>query len=223
MWFGLMVSAAHRWTFKELAMSYTTTYLAEAMQILARFDLAAIDRLVSLLLELRAGGGRLFFLGVGGSAANASHAVNDFRKIAGFEAYAPTDNVSELTARVNDESWETVFANWLAGSRLSARDIVFVLSVGGGDLERNISPNLVRALEYAKKVGAKVCGIVGRTGGYTAQVADACVVVPTVNPQTVTPHAEAFQAVVWHLLVSHPALRTGAMKWESATVPATAA
>jgi D-sedoheptulose 7-phosphate isomerase len=204
-------------------MSYTTTYLGEATQILARLDRVSIDRLVSLLLELRASGGRLFFLGVGGSAANASHAVNDFRKIAGFEAYAPTDNVSELTARVNDESWETVFVHWLAGSRLSARDMVFVLSVGGGDLERNISPNLVRALEYAKKVGAKVCGIVGRTGGYTAQVADACVIVPTVNPQTVTPHAEAFQAVIWHLLVSHPALRTGAMKWESTTAPAAAA
>jgi D-sedoheptulose 7-phosphate isomerase len=159
----------------------------------------------------------LFFLGVGGSAANASHAVNDFRKIAGFEAYAPTDNVSELTARINDESWESVFADWLAGCRLTARDVVFVLSVGGGDLERNISPNLVRALEYAKKVGAAVCGIVGRTGGYTAQVADICVLVPTVNPHTVTPHAESFQAVVWHLVVSHPALRANAMKWESAT------
>jgi D-sedoheptulose 7-phosphate isomerase len=198
-------------------MSYTTAYLAEAAQIVARLDVAAIDRLVNLLSDLRGRGGRLFFLGVGGSAANASHAVNDFRKIAGFEAYAPTDNVSELTARVNDESWETVFVHWLAGSRLGARDLVFVLSVGGGDLERNISPNLVRALEYAKKVGAKVCGIVGRTGGYTAQVADACVIVPTVNPQTVTPHAEAFQAVVWHLLVSHPALRVAPMKWESAS------
>ena len=159
---------------------------------------------MQLLIDRRARGGRLFFLGVGGSAANASHAVNDFRKIAGFEAYAPTDNVSELTARINDESWESVFANWLAGSRLTARDVVFVLSVGGGDLERNISPNLVCALEYAKKVEATVCGIVGRTGGYTAQVADACVIVPTVNPQTVTPHAESFQAVVWHLVVSHP-------------------
>src|SRR5262249_34988213 len=186
---------------------------------LGRLDLAGIDRMVSLLRELRGRGGRLFFLGVGGSAANASHAVNDFRKIAGFEAYAPTDNVSELTARVNDESWEAVFVNWLMGSRLAERDIVFVLSVGGGDLERNISPNLVRALEYAKKVGALVCGIVGRTGGYTAQVADACVIVPTVNPQTVTPHAESFQAVVWHLLVSHPALRAQAMKWESTTGP----
>src|SRR5438132_3228894 len=179
--------------------------------------------MAGMLVALRARHGRLFFLGVGGSAGNASHAVNDFRKIAGIEAYTPTDNVSELTARVNDDGWASVFARWLEVSRLGSRDMVFVLSVGGGDLERNVSPNLVRALEYAKKVGAKVCGIVGRTGGYTAQVADACVIVPTVNPQTVTPHAEAFQAVVWHLLVSHPALRTGAMKWESTTAPAAAA
>jgi D-sedoheptulose 7-phosphate isomerase len=185
------------------------------MQILSRLDATAIERLVALLVELRARGGRLFFLGVGGSAANASHAVNDFRKIAGIEAYSPTDNVSELTARINDESWESVFANWLMGSRLSRRDMVFVLSVGGGDLERNISGNLVRALEYAKQVGTTVCGIVGRNGGYTGQVADACVIVPTVNPQTITPHAEAFQAVIWHLLVSHPAVRASSMKWES--------
>jgi len=196
-------------------MSYTTAYLAETAQILARLDVAGIERLVSLLLDLRARGGRLFFLGVGGSAANASHAVNDFRKIAGFEAYAPTDNVAELTARINDESWDNVFVRWLAGSRLQARDMVFVLSVGGGDLEHNVSANLVRALQYAKDVRATICGIVGRQGGYTAQVADACVIVPTVNPQTVTPHAESFQAVVWHLLVSHPELRASATKWES--------
>jgi D-sedoheptulose 7-phosphate isomerase len=196
-------------------MSYSTDYIAEASQILARLDAAVIERMVVMLRELRQRGGRLFFLGVGGSAANASHAVNDFRKIAQIEAYTPTDNVSELTARVNDESWESVFANWLRGSRLAARDMIFVLSVGGGDLERNISPNLVRALQYAKEVGATVCGIVGRDGGYTARVADACVIVPTVNPETVTPHTEAFQAVVWHLLVSHPALRASAMKWES--------
>ena len=196
-------------------MSYTTEYIAEASQILARLDTVAIERMVALLVELRERGGRLFFLGVGGSAANASHAVNDFRKIAQIEAYTPTDNVSELTARVNDESWESVFASWLRGSHLTARDMIFVLSVGGGDLERNISPNLVRALEYAKSVGATVCGIVGRNGGYTAQVADACVIVPTVNPETITPHAEAFQAVVWHLLVSHPSLRAAEMKWES--------
>jgi D-sedoheptulose 7-phosphate isomerase len=196
-------------------MSHTEQYLTEAAEILTRLDQPAIERMASLLVELRQGGGRLFFLGVGGSAANASHAVNDFRKIAQIEAYAPTDNVSELTARVNDESWESVFVNWLRGSRLTARDMVFVLSVGGGDLERNISPNLVRALEYARHVGAKVCGIVGRTGGYTAQVADACVIVPTVNPASVTPHAEAFQGVVWHLLVSHPSLKAVETKWES--------
>jgi D-sedoheptulose 7-phosphate isomerase len=196
-------------------MSYTTSYLSEAIQILQELDVAAIERMAVLLVELRERGGRLFFLGVGGSAANASHAVNDFRKIAQIEAYTPTDNVSELTARVNDESWESVFVNWLRGSHLAAKDMIFVLSVGGGDLERNISPNLVRALEFAKSIGATVCGIAGRNGGYTAQVADACVIVPTVNPETITPHAEAFQAVIWHLLVSHPSLRAAEMKWES--------
>ena len=196
-------------------MSYTAEYIAEATQILARLDQPAIEGMVELLVELRERGGRLFFLGVGGSAANASHAVNDFRKIAQIEAYTPTDNVSELTARVNDESWESVFVGWLRGSRLAARDMIFVLSVGGGDAERNISPNLVRALEYAKEVGATVCGIVGRAGGYTAQVADVCVIIPTVNPQTITPHAESFQALIWHLLVSHPSLRAAEMKWES--------
>ena len=197
-------------------MSYATDYLAEAAQIVARLDTAAIEKIAQMIAALRERGGRLFFLGVGGSAANASHAVNDFRKIGGVEAYAPTDNVSELTARVNDDGWETVFVNWLRGSRLAGGDMIFVLSVGGGDLERNISPNLVRALEYAKQVGAAVCGIVGRDGGYTAKVADACVVIPTINPQTVTPHAEAFQAVVWHLIVTHPSVRAGEMKWESA-------
>jgi D-sedoheptulose 7-phosphate isomerase len=198
-------------------MSHTTEYLADAARILAQLDAGAIERTVGLLAALRERGGRLFFLGVGGSAANAAHAVNDFRKIAQIESYAPTDNVSELTARTNDEGWETVFVQWLRGSHLSRRDLVFVLSVGGGDLEKNISPNLVRALEYARAVGATVCGIVGRNGGYTAKVADACVIVPTVNPATVTPHAEAFQAVVWHLMVSHPALRAVETKWESAT------
>jgi D-sedoheptulose 7-phosphate isomerase len=197
-------------------MSYTTEYIAEATQILGQLDQAVIERMIELLVALRGRNGRLFFLGVGGSAANASHAVNDFRKIAQIEAYTPTDNVSELTARVNDESWESVFVSWLRGSRLAARDMIFVLSVGGGDLERNISPNLVRALEFAKAAGATICGIVGRTGGYTAQVADACVIVPTINPETITPHAESFQAVIWHLLVSHPALRAVEMKWESA-------
>ena len=197
-------------------MSFTTDFLAEATQILSKFDTVAIDRVVETLAQVRERGGRLFFLGVGGSAANASHAVNDFRKIAGFEAYAPTDNVSELTARTNDESWEGVFVNWLKGSRLNKTDCIFVLSVGGGDLEKNISPNLVRAVQHAKDVGATVLGVVGRNGGYTATVADACVIVPTVNPNNVTPHAEAFQAVIWHLLVSHPALKVAQTMWESA-------
>jgi len=196
-------------------MSYTTDYLAEASQILDKLDVAAIDRMVNLLVALRERGGRLFFLGAGGGAGHASHAVNDFRKIAGFEAYTPTDNVSELTARVNDDGWETVFVNWLKGSRLNSADMLFVFSVGGGDLERNISPNLVLALQYAKQIGASVVGVVGRDGGYTAQVADACLIIPTINLQTVTPHTESFQALVWHLLVSHPRLQAAAMKWES--------
>jgi D-sedoheptulose 7-phosphate isomerase len=196
-------------------MSYSQQYLDEATRIAAALDRDAIERVAALLADLRARGGRLFFLGVGGSAANCSHAVNDFRKIAGIEAYTPADNVSELTARTNDEGWETVFAAWLKGSRLKAADMIFVMSVGGGSLERNVSPNLVLALQYAKEVGATVTGIVGRDGGYTATVADACVIVPTVNAETVTPHAEAFQAVVWHLLVSHPALKLVQTKWES--------
>jgi len=197
-------------------MTFTSTFLAEAAEILGRLDQAAIERTAALMARVRERGGRLFFLGVGGSAANAAHAVNDFRKIARIESYAPTDNVSELTARTNDEGWETVFAEWLKTSRLGPRDLVFVLSVGGGDLERNVSPNLVRALEHARAVGATICGIVGRDGGYTARVADACVIVPTVNPTNVTPHAEAFQGVVWHLLVSHPALKAVQTKWEAA-------
>ncbi|OGL17278.1 MAG: sugar isomerase [Candidatus Rokubacteria bacterium RIFCSPLOWO2_12_FULL_71_22] len=196
-------------------MSHVESYLDEAAAILARLDRAAIRKIVELLAALRDRQGRLFFLGVGGSAGNASHAVNDFRKIAGIEAYTPTDNVSELTARVNDDGWESVFARWLEVSRLSERDLVFVFSVGGGDLERNVSPNLVRALQLAKERRATVCGVVGRDGGYTAKVADACVIVPTVNPATVTPHTESLQALVWHLLVSHPALQAAPMKWES--------
>jgi len=196
-------------------LSFTTDFISEATQILAKLDATAIDRIVEKLAQVREQGGRLFFLGVGGSAANCSHAVNDFRKIAGFEAYAPTDNVAELTARTNDEGWESVFATWLQGSRLRREDAVFVMSVGGGSLERNVSPNLVRALEYAKQVGAAIFGIVGRDGGFTAAVADACVVVPMVNPDRVTPHTEAFQAVIWHLLVSHPSLQLAPTKWES--------
>jgi D-sedoheptulose 7-phosphate isomerase len=198
-------------------MSHTTDYIHDATQILAQLDPQTIDRMVSMLVKLRERGGRLFILGVGGSAANASHMVNDFRKIAQIETYSPTDNVSELTARTNDQGWETVFVQWLAVSHLCDRDMIFILSVGGGDIERNISSNLVRALQYAQEVGATICGIVGRNGGYTARVADACIIVPTVNTTTVTPHAEAFQAMIWHLMVSHPALRAVEMKWESSS------
>ena len=196
-------------------MNFADQFLSEARQIIDALDRPAIERVVEILAATRTAGGRLFILGVGGSAANASHAVNDFRKIAGIEAYAPTDNVSELTARTNDEGWATVFENWLRVSRLTPKDTLLVFSVGGGNREKNVSPNLVAALEYAKKIGAKITGIVGRDGGYTAQAADACVVVPTVNPTHTTPHAEAFQAVVWHLMVSHPALKQAETKWES--------
>lgn len=196
-------------------MSFADDYLAEVVRIAQELDRSAIEEAVRVLAETRANGGRLFILGVGGSAANASHAVNDFRKIAAMEAYAPTDNVSELTARTNDEGWASVFARWLEVSRLEAKDAVLVLSVGGGSVERNVSPNLVAALEYARRVSAKVVGIVGRDGGYTAQVADACVLVPVVNAEAVTPHTEAFQGVVLHLMVSHPALKACATKWES--------
>jgi D-sedoheptulose 7-phosphate isomerase len=199
----------------EFSMSFTQQFLEEAREILTRLDVVAIEAVVNKLVQLRDRGGRLFILGVGGSAANAAHAVNDFRKIAGIETYSPTDNVSELTARTNDEGWETVFVEWLRGSRLTARDGLLVLSVGGGDLERNVSPNLVRAVQHGKQIGATVCGIVGRDGGYTAKVADACVIVPTVNAAHVTPHAEAFQGVVWHLIVTHPAIKIAATKWES--------
>ena len=196
-------------------MSHTEKYLQEARLIIDRLDSAAIERMAEMLADMRSRQGRLFFLGVGGSAANCSHAVNDFRKIVGLEAYAPTDNVSELTARTNDEGWATVFAAWLQTSRLTSRDALLVLAVGGGNIEKNVSPNLVAALDVAKAVGARILGVVGRDGGYTAKVADACVLVPTVNPEHTTPHAEAFQAIVWHLLVSHPALKAHATKWES--------
>jgi D-sedoheptulose 7-phosphate isomerase len=195
--------------------TFAEKFLAEAAQIAAQLDRASLEKAAKMIGELRASGGRLFILGVGGSAANASHAVNDFRKIGGIEAYAPTDNVSELTARTNDEGWATVFESWLRTSKLQARDAVLVFSVGGGDVERNVSPNLVAALKLAKSVGAKIIGVVGRDGGYTAKVADACVLIPVVNPVHVTPHSEAFQAVVWHLLVSHPAVKVEQTKWES--------
>jgi len=196
-------------------MTYVAQYVQEAKEILRRVDQTAIERTADLLSELRQRSGRLFLLGVGGGAGHASHAVCDFRKIAQIEAYSPSDNVSELTARVNDEGWETCYANWLCGSRLSERDMVFIFSVGGGDAKKNISANLVRALEYARKVGAKICGIVGRDGGYTARVADVCILVPVVNPSTITPHTESFQALVWHLLVSHPKLKAAEMKSEA--------
>ena len=195
-------------------MSFTSDHLAETKRIIDELDIGVIDRMADLLAAARAKNGRVFFLGVGGSAGNCSHAVNDFRKIVGLEAYAPTDNVSELTARTNDEGWETVFVEWLKISRLRPQDLIFVFSVGGGNLEKNVSPNLVRALQYAKQIGAGVVGVVGRDGGYTAKVGDAVCIIPTVNPESVTPHSEAFQAVVWHLLVTHPMLKARQTKWE---------
>jgi D-sedoheptulose 7-phosphate isomerase len=196
-------------------MNYTAQYIEEAVAILGLIDPESIEHTLDLLLDVRRQQGRIFFIGVGGGAGHASHAVNDFRKIANFECYAPTDNVSELTARINDDGWETAYRNWLKGSRLRPQDAVFVFSVGGGSAEKNISTNLVAALTYAREVGAKICGIVGRDGGFTAQVADACVLVPVVNNATITPHTESFQAIVWHLLVSHPKLKDAEMKWES--------
>ncbi len=196
-------------------MSFTQQFLAEVQQVTAQLNEAAIEKAADELAAIRSRGGRLFILGVGGSAGNAGHAVNDFRKICGFEAYAPTDNVSELTARTNDEGWATVFSEWLKGSRINAKDGLLIFSVGGGNLEKNVSPNLVSAIQVAKSVGASVVGIVGRDGGYTAQQATACVIVPTVNPTHVTPHSEAFQGVIWHLFVSHPKLKVAQTKWES--------
>jgi D-sedoheptulose 7-phosphate isomerase len=196
-------------------MSFSVSFLSEVTQIVSKIDAGAIEAVADKLAAVRQAGGRLFFRGVGGCAGNCNHAVNDFRKIAGFEAYAPTDNVSELTARTNDEGWETVFVAWLKGSRLRKEDGVFIFSVGGGSLEKNVSPNLVRALQYAKEVGSTIVGVVGRDGGYTAKVADAAVIIPIVNDQHITPHSEAFQAVVWHLLVSHPKLKSAVTKWES--------
>jgi D-sedoheptulose 7-phosphate isomerase len=198
-------------------MNYSTKHLKEAIEIIEKIDSTKVEDMANLLAGVKSNGGRIFFLGVGGSAGNCSHAVNDFRKIVGIEAYAPTDNVSELTARTNDEGWSTIFSEWLKISKLNSIDAIFIFSVGGGNLEKNISPNLVEALKYAKTVGAKIIGIVGRDGGYTAQVADACLVIPTVNSETITPHSEAFQAVIWHLLVSHPKLKANQTKWESTT------
>ena len=196
-------------------MNYSEQHLQETAQIVSQLDPALCEKAVELLAAVRERGGRLFILGVGGSAANASHAVNDFRKIAGLECYAPTDNVSELTARTNDEGWSTVFAEWLKGSRLNEKDALLIFSVGGGNLEKNVSPNLVAALQLAKERGSAILGVVGRDGGYTAKVADVAIVIPTVNPGNTTPHSEAFQAVVWHLFVSHPKLKVAQTKWES--------
>ncbi|HEX4265500.1 MAG TPA: SIS domain-containing protein [Verrucomicrobiae bacterium] len=196
-------------------MSFAKEFLSEVQQITAQLDVTAIEKCAEELARVRERGGRLFILGVGGSAGNAGHAVNDFRKICGFEAYAPTDNVSELTARTNDDGWASIFAEWLKGSRLDAKDGLLIFSVGGGNLEKNVSPNLVNAIQLAKKVGASVIGLVGRDGGYTAKEATACVIVPTVNAAHVTPHSEAFQAVLWHLFVSHPRLKVTQTKWES--------
>ena len=201
-------------------MSYSAQHLKETAEIVAKINPADCEKCVAELRAVREHGGRLFLLGVGGSAANASHAVNDFRKITGIETYAPTDNVSELTARTNDDGWASVFVEWLRVSKLNSKDCLFILSVGGGNLEKNVSPNLVAAMQLAKQVGARIIGIVGKDGGYTAKVADACVIVPTVNPSNVTPHSEAFQAVVWHLFVSHPDLKVNQTKWESVSLKA---
>jgi D-sedoheptulose 7-phosphate isomerase len=198
-------------------VDYTTRYLQEVCAIAGSIQPAQIERILHILDNVRSRGGRLFFLGVGGGAGHAGHAVNDFRKIAGMECYAPSDNVSELTARINDDGWDTCYANWLRGSRLSSEDALFVFSVGGGSIEKNVSMNLVNSLRLAEEVGARIVGIVGRDGGYTAQVADEAVIIPTLSADTVTPHAESFQAIIWHLLVSHPMLRAREMKWESAT------
>ena len=193
---------------------YISAFLDDAITIINKIDRTRIQKMIQILQDIRKNNGRLFILGVGGGAGHASHAVNDFRKIAGIESYAPTDNVSELTARVNDDGWETVFESWLKGSHLAAKDGIFVFSVGGGNAEKNVSVNLVNAIRYAKEKGAKVIGVVGRDGGFTAIVADACVIIPTVNEKTVTPQTEAFQAVVWHLIVSSPAMQKFEMKWE---------
>ena len=194
-------------------MTYSKQHLDESVEITKAIDPAVIEKIVDLLADVKLTGGRLFVLGVGGSAANAGHAVNDFRKLAGIETYAPTDNVAELTARTNDEGWQTVFSGWLKVSKLNSKDCLLILSVGGGDKEKNVSPNLIEAIDFAKSVGARITGIVGRDGGYTAQNADVCLVVPTVNPSTVTPHSESFQTIVWHLMVSHPKLKSNPTKW----------
>lgn len=196
-------------------MSFSSDYLNECIEICNLIDSNKVENIAEIINSVRAKKGRIFFLGVGGGAGHAGHAVNDFRKICGIESYAPTDNVSELTARVNDDGWDTCYVNWLKGSQLNEKDMLFIFSVGGGNLEKNISVNILESLKLAKQIGSKICGVVGRDGGYTAQVADECIIVPTVNEANVTPHTEAFQAVVWHLLVAHPLLLANEMKWES--------
>ena len=196
-------------------MSFSEKYLEECIQICSAINSNEIEEMADLINSVRSTNGRIFFLGVGGGAGHASHAVNDFRKICNIESYAPTDNVSELTARVNDDGWDTCYVNWLKGSNLSEKDLLFVFSVGGGNLEKNISVNILKSLELAQEIGSKICGVVGRDGGYTKKVANACIVVPTVNEENITPHTEAFQAVIWHLLVAHPLLLANEMKWES--------
>ncbi len=196
-------------------MSFSSEYINECIKICNLIDSDEIESIASLIDSIRENKGRIFFLGVGGGAGHASHAVNDFRKICGIESYAPTDNVSELTARVNDDGWDTCYKNWLIGSNLSNKDMIFVFSVGGGNLEKNISVNILKSLQLGKTIGSKICGVVGRDGGFTKEVADACIVVPTVNDKNITPHTEAFQAVIWHLLVAHPKLLANEMKWES--------
>lgn len=196
-------------------MSYSKIHLDETSQIIQKLDYEIIENLTELLLNIKKKNGRIFFLGIGGSAGNCSHAVNDFRKIVGIECYAPTDNISELTARINDEGWDSIFVEWLKISKLSKNDLLFVFSVGGGNLEKNISPNLVLALKYGKEIGCSIAGIVGRDGGYTLKVADVCIIIPTVNKETITPHSESFQSIIWHLLVSHPKLKSKQTKWES--------
>jgi D-sedoheptulose 7-phosphate isomerase len=198
-------------------MNFTSNYLIEASTIIDKIDVNKIENIINIVLDIKNSKGRIFFLGVGGSAGNCSHAVNDFRKIVGIECYAPTDNISELTARTNDEGWNTIFVEWLKVSNLNSKDLIFIFSVGGGNLEKNISPNLVEALNYAKKIGAMIVGVVGRDGGFTAKVANECVIIPTVNPETITPHSETFQALIWHLIVSHPKLKSNQTKWESSS------
>ena len=202
-------------------MNYSSQYMKEVTEIIKKMDLLAIENIAELLAQVKLNGGRIFFLGVGGSAGNCSHAVNDFRKIVGIESYTPTDNVSELTARINDEGWVSTFVNWLKVSKLNTKDVLFIMSVGGGNLKKNISPNLIEAIKLAKSVEAKVVGIVGLKDGYTAKFADICVVIPTVNPNTITPHSEEFQSVVWHLLISHPKLKKNETKWESISISET--